>query len=180
MRGVQCFVCGLKLDAVLDLDPALNRIQMDISFGVNMHSGILSEVGISKYAVFLADEAGFRFEGWPMVINVTAENKANGTTCCDINAYKNVRIKAELPENVTQVRLEVVPVYEDDGWSDAMPAGLMTGLVKDWYDPAFVRLSHACRRSHPLRLVALLVAVVAYFFVGAQSRSTPETGKRPP
>merc|ERR1711959_690944 len=116
-----------------------------------MHAGALSEVGITKYSFYLVDEDGVRIYDLPAISNISSDNKANGSSCCDIKAYKSVRIKAVMPENYTRVRLEVVPVYELDGWSHAMEAGLMTGVIKDWYDPAFVRLtSKAGRQPDPL------------------------------
>jgi len=144
-RLVHCWVCNAKLEAEKDLDPRLSWVMFQISFGPNMMKGQMHEASVKHYSLYLADHGGERLPGLDPVMNVSKPEKYNNSdTCCEPKAYGNIRVYAELPENVTEGRLEVVPVVVNSkGEEFTMPAGLVTGLVKDWYDPAFVRASGA-------------------------------------
>lgn len=148
VRPVQCQVCSLQLSVFKDIDPRAGFVMMEVEFGPNINAGELSEREISMYSVFLTDPWGDRVPRIPMLANVTAADKANGTACCDKSAYK-ARVTLELPGNMTSARLEVVPVIDLGGGELLfMPAGLITEEVHDWKDQAFARASaHRCGRA---------------------------------
>lgn len=133
-----------------------------------MLDGHVTEIGITKYSIFLTDREGVRLPGMDAVLNVTAVNitVANAKQCCEAALYSGIRIAAVLPTNYTGVRVEVVPVSEGVNGSVVMPAGLITDVVLDWYDPAFLRSSrarHSFGCSCPLLFVAAASAMALAF-----------------
>lgn len=160
-RAVKCWVCNLKGESNKDLDPRLGWIQFEISFGPNMLNGRMHEESVKYYSVFLADELGNRYPGLDPILNISKPEKNNSNTCCEPKAYGNIRVYAELPVNITEGRLEVVPVVNNpDGSFVAMPAGLVTNMVKDWYDPAFARASGAWARCAGASRALVLLGTV--------------------
>eukprot|EP00927_Polykrikos_kofoidii_P054527 TRINITY_DN4893_c0_g1_i1.p2 TRINITY_DN4893_c0_g1~~TRINITY_DN4893_c0_g1_i1.p2 ORF type:complete len:151 (-),score=35.44 TRINITY_DN4893_c0_g1_i1:220-672(-) len=146
-----------------------------VSFGANSQEGNITEVGISHYAVFLADEGGQRLPGLEPVKNVSLQETVKEplrSDCCQADTYSNVIVKAELPENVTTVRLEVVPVLDDN--SEFLPAGLLTDFVVDWEDVAFFRAGAAAARPRaapgPLSVLLPLLFHVLWAFATTRSQ----------
>eukprot|EP00927_Polykrikos_kofoidii_P023403 TRINITY_DN21593_c0_g1_i1.p1 TRINITY_DN21593_c0_g1~~TRINITY_DN21593_c0_g1_i1.p1 ORF type:complete len:622 (+),score=99.48 TRINITY_DN21593_c0_g1_i1:164-2029(+) len=171
LRLVRCSICSLRLDAPKDLDPRPRWIMAEITFGPNMRDGIPTEVGIDQYRVFVTDHDGSRLQNMLEVLNVSkgANIVRNSTQCCDVSAYRGIRVVALLPLNVTEVRLEVVPVVD----GHAMPAGLVTDPVIDWFDNAFVRVTSGTQlpiSSFPL-VVAVWAATVAALFAALPAAS---------
>merc|ERR1712232_88040 len=122
IRVIKCQVCQLGLVADTDSDPKRNRISASIQFGPNMVSGVMNEVGIEKYSIFLTDVYGKRLLDGEAVKNVTNTHEANGTDCCDPKAYIT-KVSTWTPINDTEFRFEVAPVT--DGAKEALPNGLL-------------------------------------------------------
>jgi len=140
-----------------DLHPQVGIILTEIEFGPNMVDGVLDESYIEMYSIFITDDMGVRFPDLMPIKNVTIEERVNATavTCCEGNRYV-VRPTFSLPENVTNVRLEVVPVLKEANGGTVVPAGPVTVVILDWEDKAFARASEAWRhRVHPLILLIL-------------------------
>lgn len=154
----------MSLVADTDADPKRNRISASVHFGPNMVSGVMNEVGIIKYSIFLTDVYGFRLLDGEPIINVTSTNQANGTDCCDPKAYEG-KVFTQTPINYTEFRFEVAPVT--DGAKEALPNGLLTGVVEDWIDLAFVSTSGAFHLSWLARTATILIISV-HVWLGAR------------
>jgi hypothetical protein len=119
-----------------------------------MLSGVMNEVGIEKYSIFLTDVYGLRLLDGKAVMNVSSTSQANGTDCCDPKAYTAV-VRTRAPVNLTEFRFEVAPVT--DGADDALPNGLLTGVIEDWIDLAFMTTSGAFHFSWLVRVAVVLM-----------------------
>lgn len=170
---VTCFVCSLALDSQKDNDPRKGFVAITISFGASIVDGNVSEAGISHYSVFLADEAGSRLPGLGPVANVSVDESAAPPTwrCCKADFYGGTLVSAELPPNVTTVRLEVVPVSSEVG-APPLPSGLMTDMVLDWEDRAFLRTAGALPGAVPPWPLRVLPLQLLFLFAPLVLRAT--------
>jgi len=146
----------LGLVAETDNDPKRNRIRASIRFGPNMVAGVMNEKGIEKYCIFLTDVYGFRLLDGDAVLNVTNEMHANNTDCCDPEAYE-IEVETDTPTNYTEFRFEVAPMVEGERF--ALANGMMTGVLEDWIDLAFMT-SGAFHFAYLVKLATILIICV--------------------
>lgn len=121
---MKCFVCGISPDGLVDIDPMIGTVLVDLSFGQNVIDGKVSENDLDGYALFLADVAGNRVQK----VDVISIDYSLGTPlCCQDNAY-SVRVGLTLPARMSQFRFEIVPVTKTIG---VLPAGILTDIIVD-------------------------------------------------
>jgi len=155
---LKCQVCGMKSTVLTDADVRRGYLLLDLQFGPNFREGDFYEDDVLSYQVFVADTSGNRIsdEVAAEIARHEALPDSESMTCC-IDNYYTVRVNAEIPDNISQVLLEIVPVTS----SGPAYIGVFTSILKDTVGGVTAgALRHAPLRSSFALAVAMILALV--------------------